>query len=118
NQPRPLANTLTRVDSRAGGWLTFDYRVQDGQAFLARINTPLGPFTYDYDHAAAGLQAGGRLHHVRRPDGMQKRYLYEAGLQAGNPYALTGIEIVGADMAVRQRTHTWAYDAESRAILS
>src|SRR3546814_16804546 len=59
-----------------------------------------------------------RLTSLTRPDGMQRRYLYETERQAGNPYALTGIEIASARGKHTLRLNTWAYDAQSSAILS
>lgn len=119
-QAGPLANMLERVESTRGGWLDFHYRVQGDQAYLRHIDTPLGRFEYQYDGGEAGPDDAppSRLTGVKRPDGMRKHYLYEAARQSGNPYALTGIEIVAADAQTRQRISTWAYDRQGRAILA
>ncbi|UYO93823.1 phospholipase effector Tle1 domain-containing protein [Pollutimonas sp. M17] len=107
----PLAHTIERIDNDAGTALRFGYDIVDGRARLDHIDTVLGRFRYRYD-------ALMRLTGVIRPDGMQRRYLYEAERQAGNPYALTGIEIVSSGERNAARLNTWAYDAQGRAILS
>ncbi|AEC21593.1 hypothetical protein PT7_3053 [Pusillimonas sp. T7-7] len=117
----PLKHALTRIESGQGGWLEFAYRIHAGQAYLDQVSTPLGRFHYSYEsaetHAEQALSRL-RLSGVRRPDGMQKHYLYEAERQAGNPYALTGISISNARQKARHRVNTWAYDPQGRAILS
>lgn len=114
----PLANTLASVQNDKGTVLLFGYRIENDRAYLAYIDTPRGRFHYQHDSGPNdGHAAGPRLTGVTRPDGMQRRYLYEARYQAGNSQALTGIKIVSAQ-GETQRVNTWAYDAQSRAILS
>ncbi|MCC2596289.1 DUF2235 domain-containing protein [Pusillimonas sp. MFBS29] len=120
-QDGPLNHSLERIQSDQGGQLQFSYRVHAGQAYLDRVSTPLGQFDYVYESAGTHADPAHsqlRLTGVIRPDGMQKQYLYEARLQSGNPYALTGITIGSANKSVWQRMRTWAYDSQSRAILS
>ncbi|MGB3288793.1 MAG: DUF2235 domain-containing protein [Burkholderiaceae bacterium] len=106
----PLAHVIERIDNHAGTALRFGYHIADGQARLKHIDTAHGRFRYQYD---ALLRLAG----VIRPDGMQRRYLYEAERQAGNAHALTGIEIIAAGRNAL-RINTWAYDAQGRAVLS
>lgn len=117
----PLKHALQRIESRQGGWLEFTYRVHSNQAYLDQIATPLGRFHYDYESAGTHTDPALsrlRLAGVRRPDGMYRHYLYEADLQSGNPYALTGISIADTRQKARHRINTWAYDPQGRAILS
>ncbi|MGP1615326.1 MAG: hypothetical protein ACTS5Y_09775, partial [Pollutimonas bauzanensis] len=119
SQAGPLAGTIAAVTDGQGHSLAFAYRVAAGRAYLSHIDSALG--RYQYRHEAAGETAAPgalRLAAMLRPDGMQRRYLYEAGSQAGNAMALTGIEILSADQKHRQRISTWAYDLQGRAVLS
>ncbi len=110
----PLEHAITRISNRRGIALTFAYDIADGQRRLRHIDTPIGRFSYLHQPGQHAL----RLAAVLRPDGMQRRYLYEAQRQAGNDHALTGIEIVSDDQQHQRRLNTWAYDAQGRAILS
>ncbi|NYT84504.1 phospholipase effector Tle1 domain-containing protein [Pollutimonas harenae] len=117
----PLRHTLVRIDNGQGSELKFTYRIHENQAYLDQVKTPLGRFHYDYEAAgshAEQTRAGLRLSSITRPDGMQRQYLYEAHLQSGNIYALTGINIAVAGQETRQRINTWSYDSNGRAILS
>ncbi len=117
-QPGPLAGTISKVSNKHGQTLSFAYRIGGGRAYLAHIDTALGRFQYHHeapDIAAPGLQ---RLTRMTRPDGMQRRYLYEPALQAGNAGVLTGIETASANTPQAIRSNTWGYDAQGRAVLS
>jgi RHS repeat-associated protein len=107
----PLAHAIEHIANDAGTVLRMGYRNIEGQALLSHIDTARGRFRYLHD-------ARLRLTGVMRPDGMQRRYLYEPERQAGNAFALTGIEVVSADGRHTRRLNTWAYDAQGRAILS
>lgn len=115
----PRKGHIKAVQNDHGQRLAFHYGIVDAQARLTGVDTPLGRFDYSYDmpqteHASSPH----RLISVSRPDGMQRRYLHEPELQAGHPYALTGIEIVSPATAESERINTWAYDAHGRAIES
>ncbi len=109
--PSPLTGEISSIINTAGHALTFAYRIIDAQAYLDSIDTPLGRYTYDRD-------AHLRLAAMARPDGMQRRYLYEPRWQSGNTFALTGIETLAAADAQAVRTNSWAYDVQGRATLS
>lgn len=109
-----LAHAIERIDNDRGAWMSFAYEMDNGKAGLSHIDTPLGRFRYL--HRSTMPQR--LLIAVTRPDGMQRRYLYESERQTGNVHALTGIEIVSADRRQQVRTNTWAYDAQGRAVLS
>lgn len=117
-RPGPLAGTITRVTNRQGHTLSFSYRAAGGRAYLAYIDTPLGRFQYQHEPFDSASPAVQRLTRMIRPDGMQRRYLYEPELQSGNTGALTGIETVSADGTKASRDNTWGYDAQARAVLS
>lgn len=111
----PLFRAISHVRNQAGFQLVFHYRLDGGRAYVVHVDTPVGRFHFDYTDGKPST--GPLLASVRRPDGMQRRYLYEAQRQSGNPQALTGIEIISAEgRAVR--VNTWAYDAQLRAVLS
>jgi RHS repeat-associated protein len=119
--PGPLAHAIARVTAGHGLALAFGYDTTGPTALLLHIDTPLGRFEYEHEGShTPPVLAGGtpRLVALSRPDGMQRRYLYERERQAGNAYALTGIEIVSADRKKTVRLNTWAYDAQGRAVLS
>src|SRR5690606_4403568 len=54
---------------------------------------------------------------VRRPDGYERRYLYEAHRQSGMPHLVTGIALASPEGSFL-RTDSWSYDAQGRAIAS
>jgi len=113
----PLARAIAHVRNHAGAQLSFSYRLEDGRPYVSHVDTPQGRFHYGYVNRPGHPSAGPLLADVRRPDGMQRRYLYEAERQSGNPQSLTGIEVAAADgRAIR--LNTWAYDAQNRAVLS
>jgi len=113
--PGPLRGAILAVTDPRGRALRMVYDTARGPPRLARIETPLGPFEYRHDTPAGAGQP--RLAAVRRPDGMERRYLAEPARQAGHPYALTGIVLADA-RGRRLRIQTWAYDARGRAVLS
>lgn len=132
--------------------LRFQYRIHGKRAYVSAVDTPAGRFLYRYEapaHAGhtkhedddtyAHNPSGGaaialgsaatsppaplRLTAMRRPDGLERRYLYEAERQSGMPQLITGIELAapttqGRWAAPTLRTHTWAYDAQARAVES
>lgn len=125
----PLNNTIQTVQNDQGQELAFHYTIVDQQARLTAVDTPLGRFSYTYDTPpplasttdspnGPKVSSRHRLVRVERPDGMQRHYLHEVPLQAGHPYALTGIEIVSPATQDRQRTGTWSYDTRGRVIES
>ncbi|UHL63396.1 DUF2235 domain-containing protein [Paralcaligenes sp. KSB-10] len=123
NTAGPEFGTISRLTAGHGPSLDFAYQILNNRAYLSRIDTHAGSFHYHYEAIPAqtdGARPSGpwRLQRVTRPDGMQRRYLYEPALQAGHPFHLTGIELVSADGQHRQRIRTWAYNAGGRAILS
>jgi len=99
----------------------FQYRISGGRAYVSAIETPLGRFSYRYE-AVSGDAASPRLRltAVRRPDGLERHYLYEEQRQAGMPYLLTGIALVRPASAYAAqhtiRTHSWAYDTHARVV--
>lgn len=118
-QEGALSGVITQITSTQGLALVFSYQVAHGHAYLQAIDTPAGRFRYDFEPLDPARPSGAlRLKRVTRPDGMQRRYLYEAAYQADNAFALTGIEIATADGSKVQRLNTWAYDRSARAILS
>lgn len=112
--PPALAGLIHRVGSTSGYALEFEYETDHGQVLLKSVNTPLGRFHYGYEPPPAkSAYKTARLTWVLRPDGMQRLYHYEAELQAGNPYALTGISLQDGDEAA-QRQSTWQFDRHGR----
>lgn len=118
----PLGDLLDVRDPQ-GRRLSFIYGKPAGgqRAPLLAIDTPLGRIAYRHDEM-------GRLLDVRHAADAQaaphriRSYHYEAGRQAGNPFALTGISAAGTDSAGKpqpeQRLSTYAYDAQGRGVLS
>lgn len=115
----PLKGTITRIINQHGHALSFAYRVAGGQAYLERIDSALGRFQYQHEAAGSNTSpAALRLVGMTRPNGMQRRYLYEPERQSGNAAALTGAVTISADQKQTLRTNTWGYDHQGRAILS
>ncbi|NYT61548.1 DUF2235 domain-containing protein [Alcaligenaceae bacterium] len=118
-QPGPLKGMISSVHNGHGHSLRFNYVVINGRAYLDYADSAWGRFHYQYESVDTAAPSGAqRLASMTRPDGMQRRYLYEAELQAGNATALTGMAIVSADQQHSLRTNTWAYDKHGRAVLS
>jgi YD repeat-containing protein len=111
----PTQHFILRVTDPQGRQLTFDYQVTPAGARLAAIDSPRGRFIYTHD--MAGQPSRHRLLGVTRPDKMSRLYLYESALQAGHPLLPTGV-LLRTRNGRRLRTHTWAYDAQARAVLS
>lgn len=112
----PFAGHIHEVRGRSGHSLIFHYRSEDGEVLLDSVDTPTGKFQYVYGRPpASSSHRSARLEAVIRPDGMQRVYHYEPALQAGNPFALTGISLgkVGSDL---QRLASWTYDAYGRVV--
>ena len=80
---------------------------------LAAIDTPVGRISYQHDE-------NGRLQTVTQPNGLVRRYHYEAERQgtAANTWALTGISIeyVQDGQPRVERLATYTYNAQGRAI--
>ncbi|MDQ2136914.1 DUF2235 domain-containing protein [Alcaligenaceae bacterium B3P038] len=113
-RPRALRGEILAVRGANDASLTFHYDLHGRAARLAAIDTPHGRFAYRYGGDTEG-GAPGHLENVVRPDGMQRRYHYEAAFQAGDAHRLTGISVVATDGAVwRQRS--WRYDRYGRVI--
>ncbi|WP_397474629.1 phospholipase effector Tle1 domain-containing protein [Pusillimonas sp.] len=124
NSAGPLNGAIARVTTGAGSptraELHFQYRISAGRAYVSTIETPLGSFDYRYE-AVTGEQSTAplRLMSVRRPDGLERRYLYEAQRQSGMPHLITGIALAATGkQPATLRTHSWAYDVRARAIES
>lgn len=113
--PQAYAGLIKRVESGAAR-LDFHYYEQDGELLLRAVDSPLGRFDYHYEAPpASSAYRSARLLGVRRPDGMTRHYHYEEALQAGNPYALTGISLQAGEGPPRRLT-TWKYDASGRVV--
>ncbi|MBA2411401.1 MAG: RHS repeat protein, partial [Burkholderiaceae bacterium] len=80
---------------------------------LAAIDTPVGRISYQHDE-------NGRLQTVTQPNGLVRRYHYEAERQgtAANTWALTGIsvEYVQGGQPRVERLATYTYNAQGRAV--
>ncbi|HLR77861.1 MAG TPA: DUF6531 domain-containing protein, partial [Burkholderiaceae bacterium] len=123
-----LQGAIHRVINDRAQEMVFAYAIADGHARLQSVSTALGTFHYDHDlpPEPALVPAAHRLTGVTRPDGMRRGYLYDASLQNGHPYALTGITLspgpASADNKDAPRgpllISSWAYDDQGRAILS
>jgi RHS repeat-associated protein len=116
-RPGPTAGEITEVIDERGNTLRFSYELAPAGARLARIDTPLGAYTYTHDVPPVDGSAH-RLRGVAHPAGWRREYAYEPALQSGDPYRLTGITWRMQEGAEPVRTHSWAYDASGRAILS
>ncbi|WP_353151325.1 DUF2235 domain-containing protein [Pollutimonas bauzanensis] len=115
----PLMGSITSISNQQGHTLLFAYSVAGDHAYLRHIDSPLGRIQYQHEDIGDAVSAGARrLVGMTRPDGMQRRYLYEPERQNGNVTALTGAVTVSADQQDNLRTNTWAYDREGRAVLS
>lgn len=129
------AGAIVEVVDERGDALRFTHETGAAGARLARIDTPYGSYVYSHDvpsapdtggasparHPGVAAQPGGRAYRllaVAHPAGWRREYLYEAPLQAGHPYLLTGMAWRAAPHAAPLRTHSWAYDARGRAVLS
>ena len=115
DEPLPYAGLIKRVESGAG-WLEFHYYERDGEPLLHAVDSPLGRFQYHYESPPENTaHHSARLTGVTRPDGLRRHYHYEEALQAGNPYALTGMSLQ-ATAGPPLRLSTWAYNASGRVI--
>lgn len=107
---------IRRIEGAAGHALDFHYEERHGELLVAAVDTPLGRFRYRHEApAATSGHRAPRLVAVERPDGMARLYHYEPELQAGNPYALTGISL-RAGKGAAHRLATWKYDHHGRVI--
>ncbi|CAM3610699.1 hypothetical protein BOSP111201_15705 [Bordetella sputigena] len=107
---------ITEVVDQAGETLRFVYEAGPEGARLSRIDTRHG--AYGYTHDVPSGATAYRLAAVTHPARWRREYAYEPDLQSGDPYRLTGISWrIGPD-AAPLRTHSWAYDAQGRAVLS
>lgn len=103
--PRQSRNTALR----------FSYRVHEGRAYLHTVDSPVGQFMYDYEHV--GNEPHLRLAAMQRPDGSRRQYHYDPTQQSGNPYALTGIDNIGAPpLGARHRGGRWAYGPSGQVV--
>lgn len=106
----------------------FHYRISGGRAssrraYVSAIDTPVGRFRYRYEPVSGSTGSSPlRLVAMLRPDGLERRYFYEAQRQAGMPHLLTGIALArpATSDAPEQvvRTHSWTYDPRARVIES
>lgn len=103
----PLRHHIRSVHDDHGLALHFHYQVRDGHAWLKALDTPMGRFTYTQDDQ-------GRLAGMQRPDGMGRRYDYDAGAQSGQNHALTGITLHDASHTRSTRLADWTYDTLGR----
>ncbi len=109
-----LHGLIARLSDEQGNEARLHYRIAAGQAYLDSLETPQGRWRYRYDSAGEGR--GMRLTAVERPDGLLRRYLYEAARQNGNPWLPTGIAVAASSPAAPIRIRSWAYDAAGRVI--
>lgn len=95
--------------------LHFAYRLHEGRAYLHTVDSPVGRFVYDYERA--GDEPHLRLTAMQRPDGSRRQYHYDPAQQAGNAYALTGIDNIGAPpLGARHRGGRWAYNPSGQVV--
>jgi len=117
----PLHGAIARIVASQGpaihATLHFHYRVEAGRAYVSAIDTPLGRLDYRYEAAEPPEAAPLRLKAVRRPDGSERRYGYDASRQSGQPQLITDVALAAPTGAVLP-LHSWAYDAYGRAIAS
>ncbi len=128
-----LQGQIDRIHTNNAPPLHFSYQIINSQPYVRHIDTHAGRFQYYYESIPAPASPAQpapttanskrnlslpsnalRLTAVTRPDGMQRRYLYEETHQSGNPYHLTGIELHTADKTQTVRTGSWSYNAEGK----
>lgn len=123
HQAGPLDGAIDRVIASQGQEphfvLQFHYRIDAGHAHVSAIDTPQGRLVYRYEQARTGGAPSPwlRLTAMLRPDGYERRYLYDAAQQAGHPGLVTGMALAAPDGTVLP-LHSWAYDIHGRAIAS
>lgn len=120
----PLQHAIHSVSREGRTHLRFHYDTTVSPARLAYVATTVGRFIYTHDtpeaqeFQATTRPVSHRLRAVRRPDGMQHTYEYDARLQQGHPFSLTGlIRQSATDTAGQSRREsigTWQYDAYNR----
>ncbi|ARP79464.1 hypothetical protein CAL12_00580 [Bordetella genomosp. 8] len=115
---------ITEVVDQHGEALRFVYETGGAGARLARIDSRYGAYVYTHDvppERRADRRAYRRAYRlvaVDHPAGWRREYAHEPGLHGGDPYLLTGISWRTAPDRPPLRTHSWAYDAQGRAVLS
>lgn len=109
-----LSGLIASLRDEQGHEIRLNYRIAAGQAYLDSLDAPQGRWQYHYGGAGAGQ--GLRLTAAEGPDGMQRRYLYEAARQSGNPWLPTGIALARGAGASAIRLRTWHYDAQGRVV--
>jgi len=109
--PGPLHGLIQTIRDSSGDTLMLHYEIGPPGPRLARVDTPLGAFTYE--HTAAPDGRGWLLVAATRPDGMLRRYHYDAARQNGYIQALTGAELVDHDGRVLPLGN-WSYDTAGR----
>ncbi|CAM5205507.1 RHS repeat-associated protein OS=Castellaniella defragrans OX=75697 GN=HNR28_002189 PE=4 SV=1 [Castellaniella defragrans] len=112
----PLTGRIHHI-RRQAGTLTLHYDTTGPDLRLKALETPLGTFHYTYSPApgAATTEGPRLLTEVRRPDGMRRHYHYEPERQSGNPQAITGVTLAGAEGRT-WRARTWFWDRTGRVI--
>ncbi len=109
-----LHGLIAQLRDDTGQEIRMHYRAEEGQAYLTRMDTPLGVWRYEYETAGAGH--GLRLISASDPAGRIRRYLYESERQSGNHWLPTGISETHPPSHDAIRLRTWHYDALGRVI--
>lgn len=116
-----MAGRILEVADTHGRSLRFTYASGSAGIRISRIDTPAGSYAYQHDaphHASQSGRPAFRLLAVQHPAGWLREYVYETALQGGDAYRLTGIAWRPRPGGPSLRTHSWAYDARGRAVLS
>lgn len=102
-----------RLDRVQGEGEALQFHYDEYRGVLTHVDSPIGVLRYHLDYP----QGRARLLGWQHPQGWQQTYAYEANLQAGNPWLLTGVWLQ-TPQGQRVRLSRWQYDAQGRAILS
>lgn len=110
----PLHGLISALRDETGNEIRLHYRLTQQQAYLESLDTPMGQWRYHYE--AIDSHPGLRLRAVENPDGSQRRYLYEAERQGGDPWRPTGIALQDHHDAPLRQLRRWHYDSQGRVI--